>query len=383
MTLYLPEFDTELFPIHTSKFLYRVNADMLLFWGVKYETAKDLADLIEMDRKAYNEEWTAGEESQMHTCTRASIQAGYEDLPHVIREAGASVISFVVNNSKENVTILDNGIGPGQCVEVLYNTLNEDDKDRVKILGLDPSDKKLADADNRLGKIGVNYQLLPPCNDYNALEHIDKESVDIIMCIAGGTHHSMISPWGVYRDVLKPGGFLVLSDWDVDSWYPIMVYDMCMGHGDVYDGFTDSEWPNKDEFDEKFVNTFLDKRSLDSYRELAYPTDEKDLQAVRDMGAFWTSYGKLNIAKKIEKNDAIWIPEGHIDPKRKIKQATMAGFNANSPDIERILSERMEIDYKIKRDGQMKEGSLPFEANPHNIVPDSTLWNVVILQKPK
>lgn len=376
MALYVPKFDTSLMPIHTYDLseIPRVPLCELEGWGVRYDTSKDLQEILRRDRIGYDKEWKASEGQQMQTVSDASIAAGFGDIPQVLREAagkvGRCIIDGMLEEGKRRIKILDNGCGPGLSAKVFFESLSDYGKDVVKFYLLDPSPGKLKDAEKNLNGTGMNFTILPPSNDYKILENVEPKSLDIINNTAGGTHHNMLAPWHVYKEALKKGGFFIDADWCVDFWKPIIVYDLCMSF----------DWPNKDKFEREFRKTYLNELSLDDYRKIAYPKNPVDAQGINDMGGFWTGYGMLEIAKHEPRKNSIWPPEGHIHPRRIFEYMEATGLRTDTEAIRKLLSKGIEIRYKIGREGGIKEGFKVLDNNPHYINPDSSLWSQTIGQ---
>jgi SAM-dependent methyltransferase len=376
MVLYVPKFDTSLMPIHTYDLseIPRVPLCELEGWGVRYDSAEDFLEIERRQRKGYEKEWVASEGQQMQTVSDASIKAGFGDIPQVLRDAAGVVTRHIVDQRLEEgektINILDNGCGPGLSAKTVFSHLSDYGKEAVRFLLLDPSPGKLKDAEKNLKGTGMRYKILPAMSDYDMVNHIKPGFLDIIVNVAGGKHHALVAAWSAYKSRLKKGGFFLSEDWDADFWKTIIVYDLCMSF----------DWPDKEKFDHEFRKTYLNKLSLDDYRKLAYPQDPVDAQGINDMGGFWTGYGMLEIANKEPKENSIWIPEGHMHPRRVIGFMEAAGLRTDTEDIRKLLSKDLDIHYKIGRKGEIKEGSRRLKTNPHYICPDSSLWSQTIGQ---
>jgi SAM-dependent methyltransferase len=343
-------------------------------WNVRYDSAEDFREIERKQRKGYNREWVASEGQQMQTVSDASIAAGFGDIPQVLRDAAGVVTRYIVDQKLEKgergINILDNGCGPGLSTKTVFNHLSDYGKEAVTFFLLDPSSGKLKNAEENIKGTGMRYKILPAMSDYEMVKYIEPEFLDIIVNVAGGKHHALVAAWRAYKSRLKKGGVFISDDWDVDFWKPIIVYDLCMSF----------DWPNKEKFDHEFRKTYLNKLSLEDYRKLAYPEDPVDLQGVNDMGGFWKGYGKVEISKHEPKENSIWIPEGHIHPRRVIGFMETVGLRTDTEDIRELLSKGLEIRYKVGREDGIKEGSRRLKTNPHYICPDSSMWSKTIGQ---
>ncbi len=376
MTLYIPKFDVKGIPAAFP--LYRVPLQETGKWGIRYDNASDLKKLLEMDRSLYKKEWEMGKGAQMDNVTKASEEAGFGPMTKVLQKAGGALCSYLCDKIDGEIVILDNGAGPGQSARKVADSLTNREKSRVKILLLDPSGEKLAEAKRALGT-EIEYEALPPCSDYEALEktNLKPGEVDIVLNVAGGKHHNMLAPWGLYKDILKQNGYFVDIDWNTDCWRPAIVYDMM-----------DSwEWEDKEEILKGFADMFIPELTgnkemdLELARKRDYSENELDAQAVKDMISFWTGYGRFELKSGAQGKHAIFWPEGHMNSKKILEYMTTAGLNPNSDDLKRMKSEGLEIDYSVIRGGSLKEGKTKIKDFPHNICPDTSLWSINIGQK--
>lgn len=177
-----------------------------------------------------------------------SIHSDYAATRSFSWPSGKCIESWLQDNIKSNMTILDVGCGAGHLVEVLHQTGKT-----VEYIGVDLSSGLLAEAKKFFGSQynNVSCQWLEGDMDY--LEFAD-ESFDII-CVIASIHHlpsSRARMKVVHKlySLLKPSGYICGANWYTWSrvyWKKFDLYKQAMLHpwrvfvkGDIF-----ITWKNK------------------------------------------------------------------------------------------------------------------------------------------
>ncbi|MBI2621351.1 MAG: methyltransferase domain-containing protein [Candidatus Levybacteria bacterium] len=336
-----PKFhDESLMPV-TMGTPYRVPDYAYPNWGLVYEGE-------EKATAAYRAEWAEGNKDQLGLVTRAIVEAGYGNFPALLRESAARAIRELVTYRGESVKILDIGAGPGTSADEVYEALDSVTRSHTDMYLVDPSPDSLVDAKVRLeGKGRFNFFLQG--SDSDMLPNIDSNTFDVVLGVASVHHHAKI-PFEEYNRVLKPGGFLVLADWHQPLWeHP----------GSVFDFLEQIDWPRKEEGLDNWLRVYPKAVNMPPP-----PRNPADRQAIIEITEFWKAYQRISREANLGPN-AIWPLEGHRPVARYVKAMKEAGFDLETPDIDRLI-----------RNGVISR-------NPHQILPDSSLLQLSVAQKPR
>lgn len=118
--------------------------------------------LRSMSEKRYESEWKAGSPRQMQYVSDAIKEAGYADFPNMIRNETAKKVSELMKNYIGRTSILD--VGAGLSTVKIFDGLDENDKDRVHLTLLEPSEERVENAAKELDKRGLkrdkNYRVI-------------------------------------------------------------------------------------------------------------------------------------------------------------------------------------------------------------------------------
>ncbi|HDD72716.1 MAG TPA: hypothetical protein ENG00_01335, partial [Candidatus Aenigmarchaeota archaeon] len=82
-------------------------------------------------------EWKAGSPRQMQYVIDAITRTGLGNYSQILRDANAKLVAAAVKRFPEKVYILEPGFGVSTVN--MFDALDEDDKNRVYITGLEPS----------------------------------------------------------------------------------------------------------------------------------------------------------------------------------------------------------------------------------------------------
>ncbi len=289
---------------------YRVPDYAYLNWGLGNYIDESNAD------KAYQAEWAAGNAGQLALVSMATELAGFGDYPELLRRTTAIAVSNLVNQmgSSHSLHILDLGAGPGKSAEAVYQALSAEIRGKTELTLLDPSVNSLQTAEELMKRNGIKYRIVPSM-DNDMLNQIEPGSVDIITAVASIHHHARI-PFETYREVLKPGGFLVIADWHHSLWeHPHRVLEF-------FKGF---QWPNKEKGLQNWIEVYRQAQVT------AEPIDNlDDLQAIKQITAFWHRYRQI-LERKDVKDNNIWPLEGHRPVAIYLENLRSAEFMADSP----------------------------------------------------
>lgn len=297
-------------------------------WGLVYTT--ESAAL-----RAYLAEWSAGNQEQLALVSKAIELAGFGDYPELLRKATARVISTLLEQAQKSsaLKILDLGSGPGKSAEAVYETLPADLKDKSEFTLLDPSTDSLKAAEELMRRKGIKHRIVHGM-DSDVLGQIEPGSFDFVTAVASIHHHARI-PFDIYRNVLKPGGSLVIADWHHTIWeHPYTAWRF----------LTNFNWPKREEGLEHWFRVYPQ-----AYDVPELPDNLDDRIAMEQITKFWLAYKKIADEANLGPN-AIWPLEGHRPVSQYIKGMQEAGL---FPDM------------------------------PHQLLPDSTLLMITVGHKPK
>lgn len=305
----------------------------------------------------YETEWKGGSTRQIQYVIEAIKRTGLGNYSQILRDANAKLVASAAKRYDGKIKILEPGFG--ESTVNLFDALDEDDKDRVYITGIEPSEERCEAAAAKLEKRGlkadIDFEFHVDINNH-MLEYVGPESQNIICYVATFHHHSYIdTPLAVAYSALIPGGIITSSDWHNSMWeHPKRVYEFLKAF----------EWKTKGEDLEAFVKMF--PKAVEPVHRLN-PFNETANEQIRK---FWRD-GWLPVRKEaIERNgfdyrDEILMFEAHRPVERCRDEMFLAGFDLYAPFIEELYEE------------------VGFGGNPHQILDDSRILMTISGQKPK
>src|SRR3989344_1566289 len=312
-------------------------------WGVPMIDERTVTDL-------YQAEWAQGTKGQLDSVSQAAERAGLGNHPELLRQKTAQVVKEILKNYPftDKLRILDVGIGPGLSSLATWLAIPKELRSKVEMVLLDPSAKSLDAAEQLMKEHEIDYRRIDGV-DLDIPQYLFKESVDILTGVASIHHHSRI-PFDIYNRVLKPGGFAVFADWHNSIWEnPASVYLFLQSF----------DWPKKTEGLAHFLQVY--PKAKEKLPELS---DSAVRQANEDITKFWLAYAEILSQEGDLGQNAIWPLEGHRPVERYVESMEQVGFLMNTVEIRRIIESGV------------------VDSNPYQLLPDSSLLNVTIGQKP-
>lgn len=312
MTIYVPQFDSSPLPLTLGSPL-RVPSYAYTNWGIH----GDEQDLMYASEEAYRVEWEHGSPKQMQYVTDAITRAGYFDFPQILRTSNAKAVSRVVKGIPGKFSITD--VGAGLSTVDIFDELDENDKDRVYLVLLEPAEEKVENAASLLGQRGLkrdrDYKVIV-ARDLDMKDYLEPESQNVMSYVATLHHHAYLDiPLSLVYRTLKHDGFLTSADWHNSMWeHPAKVLYMLRKLG-------------------------VNKRYLDEFTR-AYPKslevvdfDNDELvrnanQQIMDFWVAWADVRRVAVRKnEFEERDDIWMLEGHRPVERYLECMERVGFH--------------------------------------------------------
>lgn len=292
-------------------------------WGIRFGGLEDFYELVDLSELGYREEWDLTTEQGDRDIAKAAEMAGYGNTR--LNPENARIISYIINNFLEGkVNILDVGAGAGGTSIPIWNALNDKDKDRVYFTLLDPAEKKLETAESKLNELGLRigkeYDIIN-ATDLEIPNVIEEGSQHIVTSVASQHHHGYLTkPFENSHNATKRGGYFVVSDWHNSMWdHPAKVYYMLQ---QFY-------WPTKEEDLKEFVKCY--PKALDPTIEFSSDPYRKENQQIID---FWKCYAMVRTTEE----NQFFILEGHRPVERYMEEMQKVGYDLNSPNIIRMIS---------------------------------------------
>jgi SAM-dependent methyltransferase len=267
---------------------------------------------------AYFVEWEGGSERQMGYVIESTKRAKLQNFPQILRDANSKVVAAAVRMTPGRVYIVEPGFG-GSTI-TLFDELGPDEKDRVFLVGIEPSAKRCEENAEKLEKKGlrrgINFNVYTDV-DTNMLRYVSPGSQHIIRGVATDHHHAYNdAPLRVKHKALRPGGLLISSDWHNSMWeHPNRVYRF----------LKTLKWDSRERDLGAFASMF--PKALETAPVLG-ALDEKANGQIR---TFWKGGWKAVRQEAIGKgafdgNDEIYMLEGHRPVERCVEDMVTAGF---------------------------------------------------------
>jgi len=318
MEVYIPEFDESNLSRHLITLGSPVRVPSYAFpnWRI---TGNELKLRSESEER-YDSEWKSGSPRQMQHVTDTTMRAGYGDFPQLLRRETAKRASELMKAYDGRVNILD--VGAGVSTVVIFDSLNDNDKDRVYLTLLEPSEEKVEDAAKKLTERGLqrdtNYKV-EVGKDLDIPSKLEPESQDIVTAVATIHHHAYLDrPFRIIYDVLNRNGRFITADWHNSMWeHPERVYKFLQ----------DFDWHGKEKDLKNFENAYM--KGVDLAPKLA-GIDEYTNEMIRNFWRSWIQVRKEAIEKgEFDPRDDIWLLEGHRPYERYIDEMIKTNFTIN------------------------------------------------------
>ncbi|MEM5871550.1 MAG: class I SAM-dependent methyltransferase [Candidatus Aenigmatarchaeota archaeon] len=341
----LPTHDEKIMPITLGSPL-RVPSEDWENWGIKWDRKDEFNWLVEKGREEYEKEWARGDPSQIEIVAEASRKAfGGKDNNQLLREKIGEVVAKHLEmksyDGKRVFYVLDIGAGAGDSFEAFLKKLPKDFKGEIHAVLLDPAEKPLQKAAERVGTYGLKYTLLKGRQDQIpelfAICLGDKKMSAVMQ--VGAIHHDPQIPFEYFFDITEDGGIFASGDWHPQVWqHPAYVLAML-----------ETNWPEYKEA----INHF---KKVYGVKESKLPEDPADRKACEDIFRFWKAYySGLKERGKDYGSNSIWPLEAHQDYRRYLRKIKKAEF---STKINGYLKELLQ---------ETNTG------NPHQFYPNSTI----------
>ncbi|MEM7821836.1 MAG: hypothetical protein QXX38_03450 [Candidatus Aenigmatarchaeota archaeon] len=336
MTIYVPFHDEKLMPMPWGHPLRTPSKDWRKY-RIRWDTEEEFEDLVTLGRRWYRREWEKGDANQIKIVAEASKRAFKVDNNQLLREAtGKIVATYLSMQEPQEFIVIDIGAGSGLSFQAFFNNLPMDFKGEVYTILLDPASQALQEAEERVKKLGVKYEIVVDTQD-NLAKHMKGRKANVIMQVAS-SHHDPKIPFEIFYESTQEGGLFVSGDWHPQTWQePWYVYKMLERF----------DWPKKEEGLENFKKTYCIK-------EVPFPQDPRDRKAIFDIFDFWLMYYNLLKEYGDPGKNSIWPLEAHQDFRRYMNSLESAGYSLIDGFLEELLQE---AGYK----------------NPHYFYPDSSI----------
>ncbi|MFH1785504.1 MAG: methyltransferase domain-containing protein [Candidatus Micrarchaeota archaeon] len=215
-------------------------------WGIQI-TPKNIEWIITMSKSAYYDEWTETDASMNDLIARACRAANMLDANTLLNTRiglyGAEVLqALALENPSKLFEVVDIGAGPGGSSAALLDQLRKRGVSNVHLTILDPSNKRLDSAMERLGQY-VDVCRVDRCIGTVAdIDRFHRHSADLIITNAAIHHESFNTHLPAILRVLKQGAKLVSGDWHEGTyesparsyWVYYVLQHPFEDHSDIY-----------------------------------------------------------------------------------------------------------------------------------------------------
>ncbi len=302
--------------------------------------------------RLYQEEWeTLGNERKLQSVSQASLEAGFDNYPELLRQKTAEVAGALVRDYDPGgaFRLLDIGCGPGLSTLAVYQALPSHLQKMAEIVLVEPSETSLLIAATALEKHGAKSIVLVKGVDLDLDAYIEDGSVDLITATASIHHHAKI-PFEKYKNAQKQGGFTVIGDWHNSVWeHPYRAYELLRRFPPT---------PYREVMLQKWLEWYPNAQ-----KQIPEPENPADRKANQDIMNLWLAYERLLREHEEFGRNAIWPLEGHRSVERYVNDMRAVGFETDSPEISQLVDEGI------------------MTANPYLLLPDSRLLMVTVGQK--
>jgi len=288
-------------------------------WGLEPGSYREESD------GAYSTEWEGGSPRQMEYVIEALKAAGMANFSQMLRDKTAEFVRDYIAGRRKKIKLLD--VGAGVSTVDIWDAIDDDDKNRVTIYMLEPSEERVESAAQKLVGKGMKRKgrgknlVVNVGRDMDIPDLFKPRTFDVITGVAVFHHHAyMDEPVKRMGEALKKGGYFVSADWHNSMWeQPSRVYSFLVGLDPE-----EFDWPTKEE-------------DLEAFRH-AYPLTETNEWAgsIRyavangQIGKFWEGWAKARQAAiqrgEFDEKDDILMLEGHRPRMHYIEYMRGAGI---------------------------------------------------------
>ncbi len=348
MTMAIPYHNESIMPITLGHPLRTPSEDWRK-WGIKWDGPEELKRLVKWGRNEYRKEWAQGDKGQHEIVAEASRKAfggknNNQLLRDVVGKIAATHLEIKSSDNPKLFYVLDIGAGAGDSFMAFLEKLPRDFRGGIHAVLLDPSEKSLITAEEKIKKCGIDgYTIILGTMDklpQYMEEKLNGRKMDVMLNVASIHHDPDLSNlWKIFYRWMEEEGIFASGDWHPQTWQkPEHVLAML-----------EINWPEHEKAIENFKKTYGVKASK-------LPKDLKDRKACLDIFKFWKAYHEGLLERGGDDgSNSIWPLESHQDYRRYLRDMERAG-------------------YVIKKEGYLRE--LLREAgidNPHQFYPDSTI----------
>lgn len=299
----IPELDDSRMPIKLGSPL-RVPSYSYTFWGIPKGQYRWESD------KAYEIEWKGGSTRQMDYVIEALGAAGFENYSQKLRDKAAEFVRNYVKNTRSwPINIMD--VGAGVSTVNIWDSIDDEDKNRVTLTMVEPSEKRVEKAAQELAEKGMerdkNLLVYGGKRDMDIPELFETGTFNIITGVASFHHHAyMDEPISRMAGVLRDGGYWVSSDWHNSMWeHPGKVYEFLESLDQE-----EYNWPTKNQDLKSFRKTY----SLSRNQKIGI-INAREEKANEQIRGFWRGWAKARseaIQKdEFDERDDLLMLEGH------------------------------------------------------------------------
>lgn len=324
MTVYIPHFDQS----NISKYLITLGSPIGVpsYAFPNWRITGDELRLRAMSEERYESEWKSGSPRQMQYVSDAINEAGYTDFPQMLRIKIAEKISQLMKKYEGKVNVLD--VGAGLSTVAIFDGLDGNDKDRIHLTLLEPSEERVENAAKELNKRGLhhdkNYRVIVG-KDLDIPLYLYPESQNIVTAVATIHHHAYLDrPFRVIYDSLTKDGNFITADWHNSMWeHPYRVYEF----------LREFDWPGKEHNLKKFEKAYLTDKEKSPELSII---EERTNEMIRDFWRGWIKVRRNAIEKgEFDSRDDIWLLEGHRPVERYLEEMKNTGFKIE--EVHQIL----------------------------------------------
>ncbi|MCE1246834.1 MAG: hypothetical protein LWY06_09330 [Firmicutes bacterium] len=306
------------------------------------------ADLLhEASEWAYQDEWKGGSDRQIRYLAESAKMAGNPGNLGILREACAQAVKKAVKKSEGRVYLAD--IGAGLSTTVIYEALDKEDKERVYLYLLEPSQQRLEKTAEYFRNRGLeenkDFSLIAD-KDLNIQKYIQPESIHIITGVAT-VHHHHRPDFNNYYETLVPGGFIILAD----------LHNHMFEHPNrIYNFLETLEWETKSSDLAAFAEKF--PKAKEQAPPLAPPAQKAD-ELIYANRRGWTKVRAEAVRRgEFDENDDLHLFEAHIPVEKYLEAIEKAGFSTKTGHLEGIIP-----------------------SNPLQLIPDASLLMITAGRK--
>jgi len=321
-------------------------------WGIP------IGDFREESDAAYAIEWKKGGDNQMDNVILALKTAGMDNYSQELRDANTKFVKAYMKRNPGKVNYLE--VGFGVSTEQMFDALDENDKDRIIITGVEPSEDRAKGSAEKLVEMGMtqgkNLHVYVGV-DKNIIteKYAQPNSQNIVANVAAFHHHAYLdTPMEAIYSTLANKGIFISSDWHNSMWeHPNRVFEF----------LKTLEWEGKE--DDLIDFAYMFPLAVQK----APGLNRCDGAANVDIMRFWEGWIKARAEAieegKFEPGDDILMLEAHRPVGKYVSTIHESGLSIAPPDIMRMYTD------------------LNFDRNPHFHLEGNSLLATLAGQKLK